>query len=96
MPLSVDDKLGRYEVSLPARAGLGEVYKARDPRLNRTVAIKVSKTAFGECFEREVQAIAQPESSAHLPDLRRRAGLLGHGVHRGQTYIRPSASWKRR
>jgi serine/threonine protein kinase len=38
--------------------GMGEVYKARDPRLKRDVAIKVSAAQFSERFEREAQAIA--------------------------------------
>jgi Tol biopolymer transport system component len=37
---------------------MGEVYKARDTRLDRTVAIKVSTREFGERFQREAQAIA--------------------------------------
>ena len=37
---------------------MGEVYKARDTRLNRTVAIKVSQEAFSERFEREARAVA--------------------------------------
>jgi len=37
---------------------MGEVYRARDPRLNRDVAIKVSVAQFSERFEREAEAIA--------------------------------------
>jgi len=37
---------------------MGEVYRARDPRLNRDVAIKVSAAQFSERFERAAQAIA--------------------------------------
>src|SRR6266404_3405444 len=37
---------------------MGEVYKARDTRLNRTVAVKVSAEQFSERFEREAHAIA--------------------------------------
>jgi eukaryotic-like serine/threonine-protein kinase len=37
---------------------MGEVYRARDPRLNRDVAIKVSAAQFSERFEREAEAIA--------------------------------------
>src|SRR5690349_9465876 len=37
---------------------MGEVYKARDTRLNRTVAVKVSRERFSERFEREARAIA--------------------------------------
>ena len=42
MPLSPGTKLGQYEIVSPLGAGsMGEVYRARDPRLNRDVAIKV-------------------------------------------------------
>ena len=42
MTLSAGAKLGPYEVLSFIRAGgMGEVYRARDPRLNREVAIKV-------------------------------------------------------
>jgi serine/threonine protein kinase len=42
MPLSVGDKLGPYEILAPIGAGgMGEVYRARDARLSRDVAIKV-------------------------------------------------------
>src|SRR6202140_3435073 len=59
MPLSVGDKLGPYEILAPIGAGgMGDVYRARDPRLNRDVAIKVSKTKFSERFEREAHAVA--------------------------------------
>ena len=37
---------------------MGEVYKARDTRLGRLVAVKVSKAAFSERFEREARAVA--------------------------------------
>jgi predicted Ser/Thr protein kinase len=37
---------------------MGEVYKARDTRLDRTVALKISKSAFNERFEREARAVA--------------------------------------
>jgi serine/threonine protein kinase len=37
---------------------MGEVYKARDTRLDRVVALKISKQEFTERFEREARAIA--------------------------------------
>src|SRR5580698_6858384 len=59
MSLAAGDKLGPYEIVAPIGAGgMGEVYKARDTRLDRIVAIKVSNTEFSERFEREARAVA--------------------------------------
>jgi eukaryotic-like serine/threonine-protein kinase len=59
MPLSAGDKLGPYEIVSPIGAGgMGEVYRARDARLNRDVAVKVSTEEFSDRFEREAKAIA--------------------------------------
>ena len=59
MPLSAGEKLGPYEVLARIGAGgMGEVWKACDSRLNRTVALKVSKVAFSERFEREARLVA--------------------------------------
>ena len=59
MQLSPGDKLGPYEILASIGAGgMGEVYRARDTRLNRDVAIKVSGAQFSDRFEREAKAIA--------------------------------------
>src|SRR5579871_6202490 len=57
--LARGEKLGPYEILAPIGAGgMGEVWKARDTRLDRSVAIKTSKEQFSERFEREARAVA--------------------------------------
>ena len=65
MPLSVGDKLGPYEILAPIGAGgMGEVYRARDTRLERSVAIKVlpahvaGNSDLRQRYEREARAIS--------------------------------------
>ena len=65
MPLFVGDKLGPYEILAPIGAGgMGEVYRARDTKLKRDVAIKVLPEAFARDpermarFQREAEVLA--------------------------------------
>jgi len=63
MAISPNSRLGRFEIrSQLGAGGMGEVYLARDPKINRDVAIKVLPAAFSSDserlrrFELEVQA----------------------------------------
>jgi len=59
MPVAAGEQLGPYKiVALIGQGGMGEVYRAHDPRLGRDVAIKVSKEQFTQRFEREARAVA--------------------------------------
>src|SRR5579871_603029 len=59
MSLSAGTKLGPYEIlTLIGAGGMGKVYRARDPRMGRDVAIKISAERFGDRFSREVHAVA--------------------------------------
>lgn len=72
MSLEIGQKLGPYEIIEPAGAGgMGEVYKATDTRLERTVAVKTlpahiaDNAQFKERFDREARAISSL-SHAHI------------------------------
>ncbi len=87
MALHLGDHLGRYELqALLGVGGMGEVYRAFDTRLNRTVAIKVlrpglaSDTRFRERFEREARAVA----SLNHPNI---CGVYDVGEDSAATYL---------
>src|ERR1700745_3795066 len=87
MALRTGTKLGPYEIQSPRGAGgLGEVYRARDTRLDRTVAVKVlpvhlsDKPEARERFEREAKAI----SSLNHPNI---CQLYDVGEQDGVSYL---------
>jgi len=84
MSLPAGTKLGPYEILSPVGAGgMGEVYRATDTRLNRTVAVKIlpahlaEKPEARERFEREARAISQLSHAniCQLYDLGQRDGI---------------------
>src|SRR5262249_36919614 len=87
MPISPGTKLGPYEIVSPLGAGgMGEVYRARDTRLDRTVAIKVlashlsSSPELKQRMEREARAI----SSLNHPHI---CHLYDIGSQNGTDYL---------
>ncbi len=87
MTLASGTRLGSYEILAPLGAGgMGEVYKAKDTRLDRTVAIKVLPPRFSEDadmkqrFEREAKAIS---ALAHANI----CALYDVGTHEGTEYL---------
>ncbi len=87
MSLSAGTRLGPYEITSPLGAGgMGEVYRARDPRLGREVAIKVLPSSFSQ----------DPDRLRRFEQEARAAGLLNHpnilaiydiGTHDGSPYV---------
>src|SRR6266849_2676881 len=87
MPLPPGTKFGPYEIlSLLGAGGMGEVYRGRDTRLDRTVAIKILPTHLSDepeardRFDREARAI----SSLNHPNI---CHLYDVGVQNGTSYL---------
>ncbi|MEO8217007.1 MAG: protein kinase [Acidobacteriota bacterium] len=87
MQLSSGSRIGSYEIVAPIGAGgMGEVWRARDPRLGRDVAIKILPPS----------VVSHPDRLARFTDEARAAGTLNHpnlvtihefGTHEGAPFI---------
>ncbi len=87
MPLAAGTRLGPYEIIAPIGAGgMGEVYSARDTRLDRTVALKILPPHLADApevrqrFEREARAV----SSLNHPNI---CALYDIGRQDGTDYL---------
>ena len=60
MPLAAGDRLGPYElVSAAGTWSMGEIWKARDTRMERAVALKISQTQFPEPFVSNLRSVSE-------------------------------------
>src|SRR5438132_13918653 len=87
MPLTTGTKLGPYEIVSPLGAGgMGEVYRARDSRLNRDVAIKVLPASVAADAERlrRFTVEAQTTGALNHPNI---LAIYDLGSHEGQPYL---------
>ncbi|HXW92201.1 MAG TPA: protein kinase [Terriglobales bacterium] len=87
MPLTLGTRLGPYEIqSVLGAGGMGEVYRARDTRLDRSVAIKIlpahlsANAELNARFEREARAV----SALNHPNI---CHLYDIGSHDGTSYL---------
>jgi eukaryotic-like serine/threonine-protein kinase len=87
MPLDSGTKLGPYEIQSPlGTGGMGEVYRARDTRLGRDVAVKVLTKSFAHDperlrrFEQEARSVA----ALNHPNI---VGLYDIGAQNGRPYL---------
>src|ERR1700737_365905 len=96
MPLTAGERLGPYEILAPIGAGgMGEVYRARDTKLKREVALKVLPEAFANDpermarFQREAEVLASLNhpNIAHIYGVEERA--LAMELVEGETLSGP-------
>ena len=85
MSLSVGDKLGHYEISgLLGKGGMGEVYRGRDTKLKREVALKVLPAVFARDPERmaRFQREAEVLASLNHPNIAAIYGVESDGEYK--------------
>ena len=87
MPFSPGTKVGRYEIrSKIGEGGMGEVYRARDEKLNRDVAIKVLPVSFAENHDRLLRFEQEAQAAGTLshPNI---LAIFDLGMHEGAPYV---------
>jgi eukaryotic-like serine/threonine-protein kinase len=87
MALTSGSKLGPYEILAPLGAGaMGEVYRARDPRLGRDIALKILPPAFATDASRQARFEQEARAAAALnhPNI---VGVFDIGAAEGSFYI---------
>src|SRR5437016_2759068 len=87
MTLAAGTHLGRYEIrSQLGAGGMGEVYRARDQKLNRDVAIKVLPAALSQDVDRlrRFEQEAQAAGALNHPNI---LAVYDVGMHDGSPYI---------
>src|SRR4029079_13218806 len=87
MGFQAGEKIGSYEIVGPIGAGgMGEVYRARDPRLKRDVAIKVLPASFSQDADRlrRVEQEAEAAGGLNHPNI---TAVYDLGSHEGSPYI---------
>ncbi len=87
MTIAVGTRFGAYEILAPLGAGgMGEVYRARDPRLDREVAIKVLPADFAQDTDRlkRFEQEARATSALNHPNI---LTVYDFGTHEGSPYL---------
>ena len=87
MPFSPGTKVGRYEIrSKIGEGGMGEVYRARDEKLHRDVAIKVLPASFADNHDRlqRFEQEAQAAGTLSHPNI---LAIYDVGMHDGAPYV---------
>src|SRR5712691_1166923 len=87
MTLAAGARLGPYEIVAPIGAGgMGEVYRAKDPRLKRDVAVKVLPVSFSKDADRlrRFEQEAQAAGGLNHPNI---TAVYDVGSHEGAPYV---------
>src|ERR1051326_1250549 len=87
MAITAGTKLGRYEIRAKiGEGGMGEVYRARDEKLNRDVAVKVLPVAFSRDAERllRFEQEAQAAGALNHPNI---LSVYDVDTHEGAAYV---------